>query len=77
MKTLTTEAEVDSHGWLSIHTPAPPGTVPGKLDVVLVWSPAGQDSPMRVHPRAGSLAGKVELAPDFHAPLEDFRPYSE
>ena len=77
MNTLAIEAEVDSQGWLNIHAPAPPGTVPGKLDVVVVWSPPVPQSPMRVRPRAGTLSGKVELAADFHAPLEDFRPYSE
>jgi hypothetical protein len=77
MNTLAIEAEVDSQGWLNIHAPAPPGTVPGKLDVVVVWSPPVSQSPMRVRPRAGTLSGKVELAADFHAPLEDFRPYSE
>lgn len=77
MKTLATKAEVDSQGWLNIHVPAPPGTVPGKLDVLVVWSPPGQAPATRIRPRAGTLSGKVELAADFHAPLEDFRPYSE
>ncbi|MEK7675960.1 MAG: hypothetical protein AAB676_09035 [Verrucomicrobiota bacterium] len=76
MNTLATEAEVDSKGWLNIHAPAPPGTLPGKLDVVVVWSPAVQPSPTHLRPRAGTLSGKVELAADFHAPLEDFRPYT-
>ena len=77
MNTLAIEAEVDSQGWLNIHAPAPPGTVPGKLDVVVVWSPPVQESAMRIRPRAGTLPGKVELAADFHAPQEDFRSYSE
>ena len=76
MNTLTTEAEVDSQGWLNIHTPAPPGTRPGKLDVTVLL-PAGRMPDERVRPRAGTLPGKVELAADFHAPLEDFRAYSE
>ena len=76
MKTLATEAEVDSNGWLNIHTPAPPGTAPGKMEVVVVLSSKFPlASPVRA--RAGTLAGKVELAPDFHEPLEDFRPYME
>jgi hypothetical protein len=77
MNTLAIEAEVDSQGWLNIHAPAPPGTVPGKLDVVVVWSPPVQASATRFRPRAGTLPGKVELAADFHALLEDFRSYSE
>ncbi len=77
MNTLAIEAEVDSQGWLNIHAPAPPGTVPGKLDVLVVWSPPSPTVNPRVRPRAGTLPGKVELAPDFHAPLEDFKPYAE
>ena len=76
VKTLATEAEVDSNGWLNIHAPAPPGTAPGKIDAVVVLSSKLRpDLPVRA--RAGTLAGKVELAPDFHEPLEDFRPYME
>lgn len=75
MKTLETEAEVDNKGWLNIHAPAPPGTTPGKIEVVVVLAPRQQPAPIR--PRAGTLAGKIELAPDFHEPLEDFRPYME
>jgi hypothetical protein len=76
MKTLTAEAEVDNQGWLNIHTPAPPGTRPGKLDVTVVLPPSMLPGE-RNHPQAGTLPGKVELASDFHAPLEDFRAYSE
>ena len=77
MKTLTTEAEVDGKGWLNIHATAPPGTAPGKLEVVVVWSPLARETASRIGPRAGTLPGKIELAADFHAPLEDFRPFSE
>ena len=73
MKTLATEAEVDGKGWLKIHAMAPPGTAPGKVEVVVVLSA----QPALARPRAGTLPGKVELAADFHAPLEDLRPYSE
>jgi hypothetical protein len=76
MKTLTAEAKVDSQGWLNIHTPAPPGTLPGKLDVTVVL-PESHAPSKHIRPRAGTLPGKVELAVDFHAPLEDFRSYSE
>ena len=74
MKTLETEA--DGNGWLNIHAPAPPGTAPGKMEVVVVLAPHPQTAPP-VRASAGTLAGKVELAPDFHEPLEDFRPYME
>ena len=77
MNTLAVEAEVDSQGWLNIHALAPPGTLPGKLDAVVVWPPPTAAPSTRPRPRAGTLPGKVELAADFHAPLEDFRAYSE
>jgi hypothetical protein len=77
MHTLDIEAEVDSQGWLNIHAPAPPGTLPGKLNVVVVCSPSKSGAGEHIRPRAGTLSGKVELAADFHAPLEDFRAYSE
>ena len=77
MKTLATEAEVDAQGWLNIHAPAPPGTAPGKLDVVVVLASPILQTATPARPRAGTLPGKVELAADFHAPLADFRAYSE
>jgi hypothetical protein len=67
---------VDAKGWLNIHAPAPPGTAPGKLDVAVVLAPAVSHTAAPARPRAGTLAGKVELA-DFHSPLDDFRAYSE
>ena len=67
---------MDSKGWLNIHAPAPPGTAPGKMEVVVVLAPEQRPAPP-VRARAGTLAGKIELAPDFHEPLEDFRPYME
>jgi hypothetical protein len=77
MSTIAVEAEVDNQGWLNIHAPAPPGTLPGKLDVVVVLPQPSSKSITRVRPRAGTLPGKVELAADFYGPLEDFRAYSE
>jgi len=77
VNTLAIEAEVDSQGWMNIHAPAPPGTAPGKLDVLVVWSPPSSAANTRIRPRAGTLPGKVELSADFHAPLEDFKPYAE
>jgi hypothetical protein len=77
MKTLATEAEVDGKGWLNIHAPAPPGTAPGKMEVVVIWSPPVQQAAASARPRAGTLPGRVELTADFHAPLDDFRASSE
>ena len=76
-KTLVTVAEVDGNGWLSIHAPAPSGTAPGKLDVVVIWPPPALATGARIRPHAGTLPGKVQLAADFHAPVEDFRAYME
>jgi hypothetical protein len=47
------------------------------MEVVVIWSPLGQRNAAYARARAGTLPGKVELAADFHAPLEDFRAYSE
>jgi hypothetical protein len=33
--------------------------------------------PAKARPRFGCLAGKIALAPDFDAPLEDFKEYTE
>lgn len=76
MNSLATEAEVDADGWLKIKAPAPPGTPPGKLAVLVVWTPPTPAPGAAPHPHAGTLRGKVSLAPDFHAPLADFSPYA-
>jgi hypothetical protein len=45
-----------------------------KLGAKLIASvSAGQPAPKR---RAGSASGRVHMAPDFDAPLEDFAEYS-
>lgn len=77
VKMLTTEAEVDAQGWLNIHVPAPPGTAPGKVEAVVVLSPPNHPTTTPARPRAGTLSGRIELAPDFHAPAEDFQDYTE
>jgi hypothetical protein len=77
VKTRVTVAEVAGKGWLSIHAPAPSGTAPGKLDVVVIWPPPAPATGARIRPHAGTLPGKVQLAADFHAPVEDFRAYME
>lgn len=77
VKTLATEAEVDAQGWLNIHVPALPGTAPGKLDAVVVLAPPIPPASAPARPRAGTLAGRIELTADFHSPLEDFRAYTE
>lgn len=69
MKTLATEAEVDTKGWLDIHALAPPGTPPGKLEVVVVLASSVPEISSPARPRAGTLPGKVELASDYHAPV--------
>jgi len=40
MKTVTTEAEVDASGWLSIHAPAPAGTPPGRVEAMVILQPS-------------------------------------
>ena len=38
---------------------------------------SGQTSATKPAPKAGSAKGLVQVAADFDAPLEDFKPYSE
>jgi len=33
-------------------------------------------APMRLRPRFGSAQGKIEMAPDFDVPLDDFADYA-
>jgi hypothetical protein len=71
VSTITTILEPDADG--SIHLPVPPEFRGSKVKVTahLEAVPAFQ----RPEPRFGCLAGKIRLADDFDAPLEDFEDY--
>ena len=45
--------------------------------IVLPQSGAGEQVPPGVGPRAGSAKGKIWMADDFDAPLDDFKEYME
>ena len=57
----------------TVHVPLPPewqhSTVKVTATVEVVPPP--------IRPQYGRFAGKIEMAPDFDAPLEDFREYTE
>ena len=71
MRVFTAILEPHKDG--SLHLPLPAELrggkvrVEGKLEAVT-------NTPQ---PRFGCLAGKIRLAPDFDAPLDDFKPYME
>jgi hypothetical protein len=72
MSTITAILEPDADG--SLHLPLPPELrrTPVKITATLEPAPAAAASP-----RFGCLAGKIQLAPDFDEPLEDFKEYME
>lgn len=71
VSTITTILEPDADG--SIHLPVPEEMRGGKVKVTAHLE-AVSASP-RPTPRFGCLAGKIRLAGDFDAPLEDFEEY--
>jgi hypothetical protein len=74
MSTIKAILEADADG--TLHLPLPPELRQGKVEVTATLIPVSGSVP-RVAPRFGCLAGKVQLAPDFDAPLEDFREYMQ
>lgn len=65
--------EADADG--TLHVPLPEELRHGKVEITATLKPAGKQLPPR--PRFGCLAGKIHLAPDFDAPLDDFKDYME
>ena len=73
MSTIT--AVIEAHPDGSLHLPLPDELRHSKVKVTatleaVVATPAPR-------PRFGSLAGKIWMAPDFNAPLDDFKDYME
>lgn len=68
MNALRIEKRLDSH--------ILPELIPllGKQVEIIVLEHAEQE-PARKSPKAGSAQGKVVMAPDFDAPLDDFAEY--
>jgi hypothetical protein len=74
VSTITAILEADADG--TLHLPLPPELRQGKVEVVATLKAVQGDIPSP-QPRFGCLAGKIEMAPDFDEPLEDFREYMQ
>ena len=71
MSTVTAILEPEADG--TLHLPLPKGLPPGKVEVVAQVRPLARHEGVR---KAGCLKG-FWMAPDFDAPLEDFKEYLE
>jgi hypothetical protein len=71
MSTITTILEPQPDG--SVHLQLPEPLRHGKVKVTATIEPLTQ----MPRPQFGSLAGKIWMAPDFNAPLVDFKDYLE
>jgi hypothetical protein len=74
MSTIKAVLEADADG--TLHLPLPPELRRGKIDVTATLEPVGETASALL-PRFGCLAGKIQLAPDFDEPLEDFKEYMQ
>jgi hypothetical protein len=70
MNTITAILEPEADG--SVRLP-----LPVELRHTTVRVTATLEAVSSVRPRFGCLAGKIELAPDFDEPLEDFKEYMQ
>jgi hypothetical protein len=74
MSTLTAILEPQPDG--TLHLPIPNELRDGKVKVVATFERAECSKPKSSR-KAGSMKGTVWMAPDFDAPLEDFKEYME
>ena len=72
MSTITAILDPDPDG--SLRLPLPPELRHGKVKIEAKLESVKTTEP---HPQFGCLAGKISLAPDFDAPLDEFREYLE
>ncbi len=72
MSTIKAILEADADG--TLHLPLPRELRQGRIEVTATLRSANGNEPLP-SPRFGCLAGKIQLAPDFDEPLEDFREY--
>ena len=72
MSTITAILEPDPDG--SVHLPLPPELRNAPVKVTATLEAATE---VAGRPQFGCLAGKIELAPDFDEPLDDFQDYME
>ncbi|HEY8669021.1 MAG TPA: DUF2281 domain-containing protein [Tepidisphaeraceae bacterium] len=76
MCTIKATLQADADG--TLHLPLPPELRQGKVLVTATVERAGIAPPAGGNLKGfGSLRGKLALADDFDAPLEDFKEYSE
>lgn len=78
MSTLTAVFEPSADR--TLHLPLPAEVRSGKFKVVAIFTPIAPDesgSPKPAVSGFGCLKGKIHLAHDFDAPLEDFKEYME
>jgi len=74
MSQINAILEADADG--TLHLPVPPELRRGKIEVIATLKPA-RDAVAPGQPRFGCLSGKIQLAPDFDQPLDDFREYTQ
>jgi len=72
MSTITAILEPDADG--SLHLPLPPELRHAPVKVTATLEPVLASG---ARPRFGCLAGRIQLAPDFDEPLEDFSEFME
>lgn len=72
MSTITAILEPDADGSLRLPLPPELRHAPVKVTATLEAAAAAA-----TRPRFGCLAGKIQLAPDFDEPLEDFKEYMQ
>ena len=78
MSTIKAILEADADG--TLHLPLPPQLRQGKLSVTATIEPAPVQIDDSIASRLrgfGCLKGKIEMAPDFDAPIDDFKEYME
>ncbi len=70
MSTITKEIVIPDN--LCINIELPPDVIPGKAVIKLTIE---QKKPNRVRELFGTGKGKIRMADDFDAPMEDFKDY--
>ena len=78
MRALTAVFEASPDG--ELHLPLPPELRSGKFKVVAIFTQVEafeEISNMPLLSGFGCLKGKIHMAPDFDAPLDDFKDYME
>ncbi|MCI0746785.1 MAG: DUF2281 domain-containing protein [Verrucomicrobia subdivision 3 bacterium] len=76
MSTINAILEPDADG--TLHLPLPPELRHVKIEIIATLRPAnGAASSPNELKGFGCLRGRIQMAPDFNEPLEDFKDYME